>query len=85
MWFRLAPLSWASREQGREEGQMFDYQNFKLLHRHGPDWVELLPREAHDPAALDPERTWGRGAKLFKCTKCEEEVAIVPADPEELR
>jgi hypothetical protein len=64
---------------------MIDYQTLKLLHRHGTDWVELEPHQPHDPASVDIERTWGRGARIFKCTKCDEEVAVLPPDSEDAR
>jgi hypothetical protein len=40
--------------------------------------VEVSP--GHDPAAGDPERSWGR-TRIFRCTACEDEIQIVPADP----
>ena len=55
---------------------MFDYQTIKLLHRHGDDeWVPMEGLE-HSSAAHDPERAWLRGARIFKCTTCEEQVAV---------
>src|SRR5256885_9991380 len=48
----------------------YDYRDFKLMHRHGPDdWAELRPHNPHDAASYDPERTWGESAQLFKCTR----------------
>jgi hypothetical protein len=64
---------------------MYDYQTLKLLHRHGTEWVELQAHEAHDAAAHDVERAWGKGARIFKCTKCDEEVAVVPPESEDGR
>ncbi len=64
---------------------MIDYQTLKLMHRHGTDWVELEPHDPHDPASLDIERTYARGARIFKCTKCDEEVAVVPPESEDSR
>ena len=59
---------------------MFDYQTVKLLHNHGnEDWVPMSEGLDHDSAAHDPERAWLRGARIFKCDTCEEEIAIVPA------
>ena len=63
---------------------MYDYRDFKLMHRHGPDdWAKLRPHNPHDAASYDPERTWGEGAQLFKCTRCDEEVVVVPTDPQD--
>jgi hypothetical protein len=54
----------------------------RLEHHHGGgDWHAMEEVSAgHDPAASDPERSWGR-ARIFRCTACEDEVQIVPADP----
>ena len=57
---------------------MYDYSTFKLMHRHGDEWVELRPTEHHDSAELDPERGWLRHSRLFRCTRCAEEVSVVP-------
>ncbi len=67
---------------------MIDYQNFKIVHSHGDSWAEMREEhhEHHDSAEHDPEREWGRGAKLFKCVSCEERVVVVPPEnfePEE--
>ena len=68
---------------------MYDYQNVKLMHLHGSQWAELHPREHHDSAEHDPERIWGRGARIFKCDVCDEQVAVIPPEgarePEERR
>ena len=61
---------------------MFDYETVKLLHRHGNDeWVPMAESE-HGSAAHDPERAWLRGARLYKCTSCEEEI-LITAPPDE--
>jgi hypothetical protein len=57
---------------------MIDYSTFKLMHRHGDDWVELHPHGHHDVAEHDPERTWMRHSRLYRCSGCDEEVMIVP-------
>ena len=62
---------------------MIDYSTFKLIHRHGDTWVELAPGEHHDAAEHDPERGWMRHARLFRCTRCDEEVMVVPDTGEE--
>lgn len=59
---------------------MFDYQTVKLLHRHSDaDWVPMQEGGDHDAAAHDPERSWLRGARIFRCTTCDEQIAVVPA------
>jgi hypothetical protein len=56
---------------------MFDYQTIKLLHRHGDDdYAPFAESSEHTSAAHDPERAWLKGAKLFRCTRCEDEVVI---------
>jgi hypothetical protein len=60
---------------------MLDFETFKIIHRHGSDnWAEFRPREHHDAADHDPERDWGRGAQIFRCESCEEEIAVVPRE-----
>lgn len=59
---------------------MFDYSTVKLLHRHGDDtWAPFAESGDHTSVAHDPERSWLKGAKLFKCTRCEDEIMAVPA------
>ncbi len=59
---------------------MFDYQTVQMLHRHGDDdWVPMTEGSNHDAAGHDVERKWLRGAKIFRCTRCDEEIAMVPA------
>jgi hypothetical protein len=62
----------------QEWRRMFDYQTVKLLHRHGDDWVPMSEGGDHDAAAHDPERAWLRGARIFKCTTCDEQIAMLP-------
>ena len=57
---------------------MLDYQIVKLSHRHTEGWSDMTERP-HDPAELDPERAWAAGARIFRCSSCEAEVAIQPA------
>lgn len=60
---------------------MIDYETIKIIHRHGPnDWAELHPRDHHDPADHDPERDWDRGARIYRCESCDEEIAVVPRE-----
>jgi hypothetical protein len=59
---------------------MFDFQTIKLLHRHGnDDLVPMSEASEHGSVAHDPERTWLRGARIFRCTTCDEEVVMTPA------
>jgi hypothetical protein len=59
---------------------MFDFQTIKLLHRHGNgDYAPMTEGADHTPAAHDPERAWLTGARIFKCTRCEDEIVITPA------
>jgi hypothetical protein len=48
----------------------------RIEHRHDDgSWAQMLEDESpHDPAAHDPERSWGR--RLFRCTRCAETVLI---------
>jgi hypothetical protein len=32
----------------------------------------------HSVASHDPERSWLKGGRIFKCGSCEEQVAVVP-------
>ncbi len=56
---------------------MIDFQAVQLLHRHDPN--EPAPMEEVSRrrlAATDEEREWPHGARLFRCTKCDEEVLV---------
>jgi hypothetical protein len=58
---------------------MFDYQTVKLLHRHSDaDWIPMTEGSTHDAASHDVERGWLKGARIFRCMRCDEEIAIVP-------
>ncbi|HEX4896894.1 MAG TPA: hypothetical protein VFV53_00890 [Candidatus Limnocylindrales bacterium] len=57
-----------------------DYQNFKLVHLHGDQRVPMHEGSHHDVAAHDPERDWVSGARVFRCTSCDETVIVEPAD-----
>jgi hypothetical protein len=49
---------------------------FRLEHRHSDGrWERLEPREAHDPAALDPEKAW-EGGRIYACPTCDEQVRV---------
>lgn len=56
---------------------MMDYGTLRLLHRHGDSgWGEMAQRE-HRPADHDVERKLLRGARIFRCDRCNEEIAVV--------
>ena len=58
---------------------MFDYQTIKLMHRHGgDDYAPMAEGTEHGSSAHDPERSWLKGARIFRCTQCEDEIVIVP-------
>jgi len=59
---------------------MLNLQNFQLLHRHGDD--DAVPMTEHTADSLDPERDLLRGqlrgARIFRCQACSDEVLVVP-------
>jgi len=56
---------------------MFHYETVKILHEHGQDdWVPMTEVPEYDSAANDPERAWLKGARIFKCTTCDETIAM---------
>ena len=57
---------------------MLNYEIVKLSHRHAEGWAPMTER-VHDPAEVDPERSWDAGARIFRCSTCEAEIAIQPA------
>jgi hypothetical protein len=63
-------------------GQIAEMQ-LRIEHRHDDgSWAEMLEDESpHDPAAHDPERSWGR-RRLFRCTRCDETVLVGPEEQE---
>jgi len=71
----------ASRPLALKEAAMIDYQTLKLFHQHGSGWGELRPKEAHDPADLDPERLYGEHARIFRCDRCDEDVLVTTEAP----
>lgn len=66
---------------------MYDYKTIKLMHRHGnADWAPYSEGSDHTPASHDMERSWlKRGARIFKCTECADEIMVLPetAPPDE--
>ena len=63
---------------------MFELQSTRLMHWHGGnEWVEMNEESGeHSAASHDPERSWLKGARIFRCSKCEEQVAVVPKSAE---
>ena len=57
---------------------MFDYQTAKLMHIHGDERFPMTERTDHDSADHDPERVWARGVRIFSCSKCDEEIVLMP-------
>lgn len=60
---------------------MLNFQVMRLMHRHGEN--DYVPMAEHGVEAHDPERELLRGelrgARVFRCTTCAEEVIVVPA------
>jgi len=52
----------------------------RLMHRHGDEWKEMTPVADHSPDARDPERRLLRGERLYRCSGCDAEMAVVPPD-----
>ena len=57
---------------------MFDFTTVKLMHPHGKDFYPMAETSHHDAAQHDPERSWQRGARIFRCSRCEEEIVVLP-------
>ena len=60
---------------------MLNFQAMRLLHRHGEnDYVAMAEHgvDDHDPER-DLMRGELRGARVFRCTTCPEEVLVIPA------
>jgi hypothetical protein len=59
---------------------VIDYENLKLLHRHGDDWLPMTPTRSddhHGTAEHDPERA-AFGGWIYSCSTCEDEILIAP-------
>jgi hypothetical protein len=54
-------------------------QLYRLEHGHADGSRHPMEIEHHDPAQHDPERSWGR-AKVFRCVKCNETIALLPRE-----
>jgi hypothetical protein len=55
-----------------------DYQSLRLMHLHGDERFPMHEGRHHDAADHDPERGWVSGARIFRCTRCDEEVVVMP-------
>jgi hypothetical protein len=58
---------------------MLSFQAMTLLHRHGDDWAPM-EEVRHTSVDHDPERRLLRGEKVYRCTTCDDEIRIVPAE-----
>jgi hypothetical protein len=62
---------------------MFELQAARLLHNHGDGkYADMVESRDHDSADHDPERSWLRGARIFRCTSCADEIVLVPPTDE---
>ncbi len=56
---------------------MIDYQALKLMHLHSDhEWAAMKEEPHHGPDDHDPERALLRHARFFRCTTCDEVVAV---------
>lgn len=58
-----------------------DLETLRLMHLHGDERFPMREGAQHDAAAHDPERSWMSGARIFRCTRCDEEVVVMPPGP----
>ena len=58
---------------------MLNDVSFRLMHRHGDEYVPMVD---HGPAEHDPEKAWLRGARIFRCKSCSEEIVLIPQSAE---
>jgi len=59
---------------------VIDYQNFKLTHQHGDQWLPMVPDRPVDPAGEDPERALLRHGVSYRCIQCDQGVTLVPTE-----
>jgi len=62
---------------------MLDYKTIQLMHVHDDERVPMVERSHHDAADHDPERRWGVGARIFRCTSCHDEIVLMPPGRDE--
>jgi hypothetical protein len=63
-----------------ERPRMLDGMAYELMHPHSDG--QAFPMVEHTPTTHDPERAWVRGARLFRCTACDEEIVVSPSRDE---
>ena len=63
---------------GQGAPPMLDIRTMELMHVHEGEHVPMVERPHHDPADHDPEQRWREGARIFRCTTCDEEVVVLP-------
>jgi hypothetical protein len=66
--------------QAWRKAGVLNIQAMTVMHRHGDDWGEMRDVTHTNPDAHDPERQLVRGARIFRCDVCDEEIQIVPPD-----
>jgi hypothetical protein len=59
---------------------VIQYEALRMIHRHGHDWAEMVPKDLDEVANHDIERSLLRGARIFRCRSCDEEVAVQIGD-----
>ena len=59
---------------------MLNLQAIQLMHRHDDGRsAPMTAADPHDQVRHDEERDWLRGgARVFRCTECNEEVVVGP-------
>jgi hypothetical protein len=56
---------------------MLNFQAMQLMHRHTDGRTVPMIEVGHrSPADQDEERDWLRGARIFRCPECNEEVVV---------
>ena len=58
---------------------MYD-PSLQLFHLHGGDQVRMERRAHHSPADHDIERALARGAQVWRCPRCEDDVIVYPPE-----
>lgn len=57
---------------------MFDARVIQLQHIHDGERVAMRREEHHSSSDHDLERALARGAQLWRCDRCADEVLVVP-------
>ena len=60
---------------------MIQYEALRLIHRHGSEWSEMVPKDHGGPAETDVERTILRGGRIFRCSTCDDEIEVGMDEP----